>query len=196
MMADFEKALAYTLKHEGGWADDPADPGGATNFGITLKTARKHGVKSKEDLRAIPMEVVRLIYYDGYWHFDAVGDQRVATKLFDMAVNMGPCKAIGLLQLALCDMGCVVDVDGDFGPRTLAAVNSALNQAGLLDALCGASEAHYHAVAEARPASQKFLKGWLKRAAGVPSTEDRLGGASQDRPGGASQDRLEGASHA
>jgi lysozyme family protein len=161
-MADFQKALAYTLKHEGGWSDDPADPGGATMQGITLATARNYGIETREALRAISQEKVAEIYGAGYWLFGQVDDQRVATKLFDMAVNMGAAAAVKILQLAV-----LAAPDGKWGPKTLAATNAADPKV-LLAALCRGSAERYRAIVEKRPASAKFLKGWLRRAAGVP----------------------------
>jgi lysozyme family protein len=165
-MADFAKALAYTLRHEGGWSDDPADPGGATNFGITLKTAQRYGIRTKEELRAMGLERVAEIYEAGYWLFGGVEDQRVATKLFDMAVNMGPGTAIRLLQRALFPPGG--PVDGRWGPGTLSATNG-LGAETLLPRLCHQSAERYKDIAARRPASAKFLKGWLRRAVEVPN---------------------------
>jgi lysozyme family protein len=168
-MADFQKALAYTLAHEGGWSDDPADPGGATNFGITLKTAQRFGVKTKEELRRITPERVAEIYEAGYWKYGGVEDQRVATKLFDMAVNMGPATAGKLLLRALCLPSGASGADRTpDASATFGDVNAA-GAAALLVRLCLESEAHYRAIVKRRPASAKFLKGWLKRANEVPN---------------------------
>jgi lysozyme family protein len=162
-VADFKKALAYTLRHEGGWADDPDDPGGATNFGITLKTAQRYGIRTKEELRRIAPERVAEIYEAGYWRHGGVRDQRVATKLFDMAVNMGHGGATDVL----------VDAAGPifkgFGLTSGAVMHiNTLDPKKFLAALCKAAEKRYRAIVVRRPASARFLKGWLKRAAGVP----------------------------
>lgn len=167
-MACFLMALPYVLKHEGGWADDPDDPGGATNFGITLAVARKHGVPDKAALRAISQEKVAAIYRAGYWQFDGIQDQRVATKIFDMAVNMGPATAVTLAQRSVNEVGGSVRVDGDYGLQTEGGINFVLPDA-LLDALCQASAQRYHRIVDLRPSSAKFLRGWLKRAASIPS---------------------------
>jgi lysozyme family protein len=161
-MADFAKALAYTLRHEGGWSDDPDDPGGATNYGVTLKTAQRYGISTKEQLRAIGQAKVADIYRDGYWRFDGVDDQRVATKMFDMAVNMGPGAANKLFARALDFAGAAAS------PAALAAAANCREANRLLASLCDESAAHYRAIAAKRPASAKFLKGWLRRAAEAP----------------------------
>jgi lysozyme family protein len=167
-MAKFEPALAYTLKHEGGWSDDPADPGGATNYGITLKTAQRHGIATKEALKTITPEQVAAIYKADYWRFDGINNQRVATKLFDMAVNMGLETAIKLSQRAINANGIVLTIDGRLGSVTLAALNNC-ELVLLMQLLCAVSADYYRKIVAKRPASQKFLKGWLKRAAEVPN---------------------------
>ena len=166
-MADFDRALAYTLAHEGGWADHPRDPGGPTNFGITLKTAQRYGIRTAAELRAMTPEKVAEIYRDGYWRFGAVADQRVATKLFDMTVNMGLGAAVGLLQAALRSLGHDVAVDRALGATTLAAVNATPPDR-LLASLCVQSEAHYRSIVARTPGHSVFLKGWLTRAKAVP----------------------------
>jgi lysozyme family protein len=175
------QTLGNSLKHEGGWSDDPADPGGATNYGITLKTAQRHGIATKQELKVISRYKVEAIYYADYWRFDGINNQRVATKLFDMAVNMGLSAAVRLVQKAVVmahkqgtlakphpQQGKSVDIDGQFGPLTALAINSS-DPAELLKLLCDMSADRYRAIADNRPASQKFLKGWLKRASEVPN---------------------------
>lgn len=173
-MAALEPALAWVLKHEGGWADDPDDPGGATNHGITLVKAQQHGVMTKDELRVIPAAKVAEIYQQDYFRFyEGLDDQRAATKIFDLAVNMqttgsrGP--ATRLVQEALNTLGASLAVDGCWGPKTLASVNAA-NPDQLLQQLCLEAAEHYQALVAKRPASQKFLNGWLKRAADLPPT--------------------------
>lgn len=166
--ASFDLALPYTLRNEGGWANFASDPGGATNYGITLETARKYGIADAEALRNITPEQVAAIYRAGYWRFDGVDDQRVATKLFDMAVNMGPQAAVRICQSCLNDAGAALEVDGRFGLVTLECLN-AVRPALILSLLCTKSADYYRAIVAKRPESVKFLRGWLKRAAEVPA---------------------------
>jgi len=91
-MGNLALCLPVTLKFEGGWSDNPRDPGGATMDGITLATFRRYrpGAK-KEDLRAISPEVRQVIYNDGYWR-PIAGDTLAAgvdLAAFDYAVNSG-----------------------------------------------------------------------------------------------------------
>ncbi|HRE19771.1 MAG TPA: glycoside hydrolase family 108 protein [Rhabdaerophilum sp.] len=123
MKATFDHALAVVLGHEGGYVDHPADPGGATNFGITLATlSRWRGMEvTKADVRALERDEAAAIYRARYW--DAVrGDELpvgVDLTLFDFAVNSGPSRAISTLQEVL---GVVVD--GRIGPVTMEALGT------------------------------------------------------------------------
>jgi uncharacterized protein (TIGR02594 family) len=121
----FEHALAHILQMEGGWADDPYDPGGPTNFGITLATyAKDKGVavtadnfaQLKSELRSLRLDTVRRIYFQSYWQPAAcsVMPPALAFFHFDAAVNHGVLGAARLLQETV---GAVID--GEIGPETL-----------------------------------------------------------------------------
>lgn len=166
-MASFEEALPWVLSHEGGWSNDPADPGGATNYGITLATAQKHGIPDAEALKIITPEQVAAIYRSGYWCFSGLVNQAVSTKLLDMAVNLGPYAAIRIVQDVLNAMGADLAEDGHWGSKTEAAANAAPADR-LLDHLCRDLADYYLNLASRRPASGKFLKGWLRRAEDRP----------------------------
>ena len=97
-----EKALEFTLKHEGGFVNHPNDPGGATNMGITLGTAKAYGVDNdgdgdtdEEDIRNLSLDTVIQIYKDRYWNAANCGDYNwdYAIALFDTAVNCGVGRA-------------------------------------------------------------------------------------------------------
>ena len=93
-------------------------------------------------------------------HGDDFADQAVATKLFDMAVNMGPGKAIKLAQAS-----AGVPDDGIFGPKTFRALNVTGDAVQpLLTSICSTQVGFYRGIVMARPKSQKFLAGWLVRA--------------------------------
>ena len=92
-MKDFEKALAFTLKWEGGYSNDPRDPGGETNFGIS-KRSYPH-----EDIKGMTLERATKIYYENYW-IKAKCDMHCFPMniiLFDTAVNCGRTRARKLL---------------------------------------------------------------------------------------------------
>ncbi|OBQ74523.1 glycoside hydrolase family 108 protein [Mesorhizobium erdmanii] len=136
MDRNFARALALVLKSEGGWSDNPADPGGATMKGVTLANFRRY-VKadaSKADLRKIGDGQVATVYRRFYW--DAVAGAElpdgVDYAVFDFAVNSGPGRAAKYLQASVG-----VSQDGRVGPATLAAVRA--RPAGVVvDQLCDA----------------------------------------------------------
>lgn len=166
-MADFARALPFILSHEGGWSDDQDDPGGATNYGITLETARRHGIEDKEDLLKISQAKVAEIYRKDYWRFNRVYSQEVAAKIFDMAVNFGLRTAVKLVQGVMNGMGCTLSEDGIWGTHTEDCVN-AVEPHRMLKLLCDASADRYRSIVAHRPASAKYLNGWLLRASSLP----------------------------
>jgi len=119
-MMDFDTAFTTLLKHEGGFSDHAADPGGKTRYGITEAVAREAGYRG--DMRELPLDLAKRIYKDRYW--DAVRadelPEAVRYAVFDAAVNSGPRQAILWLQRAVG-----VKDDGVIGPQTLAAVRAA-----------------------------------------------------------------------
>ncbi|MFM1814310.1 MAG: hypothetical protein RLZ98_1005 [Pseudomonadota bacterium] len=124
----FDTALRHVLEMEGGYTDDPYDPGGPTNLGITLATLAAHkGIavsadtvgELKKQIKAISRETETEIYRSRYWRPSKAQDlpRPVALFHFDAAVNQGVGTAARMLQEA-----AGVDVDGSIGPLTRAAV--------------------------------------------------------------------------
>ena len=150
-MADFNLAIPVVLANEGGLVDNPSDPGGLTNFGISQRSY------PNVDIRALTPEMAADIYRRDYWKFDAVDSQALCTKIFDMYVNMGH-SAVRILQTCLG-----VTADGLWGPGTCAAVNAAGDD--LLNTYRQALARHYQNLVLANPALAQFLNGWLRRAA-------------------------------
>lgn len=153
----FEAALAVIFRHEGGYADHPSDPGGATMMGITQGTlaAWRGRAVTKAEVRALAREEAAAIYRARYW--DAVrGDDLPAgldLALFDLAVNSGPGRAIRMLQGVLD-----VPVDGRLGPITLGAALEA-DPAATIRALCAARRAFLGRL----PTFPAFGRGWTRR---------------------------------
>ena len=156
----FQRAVAEILEHEGGYVNDPQDPGGETNYGITRTTARAHGYRG--DMRAIPMSVVHRIYRRSYWA--AVrGDELprgVDLAVFDFAVNSGPHRAAEFLQRAVG-----VDDDGKIGPVTLRAV-SASDPGKLIRAISGDRLAWLRTLRT----WPRFGRGWTRRVQSIERT--------------------------
>lgn len=173
-----DRALPFVLRWEGGFVDHPADPGGRTNRGVTQKVYddwRARQGAARRDVKAIDDAEVHAIYESGYWlppRCDLLAEPLDLVQ-FDTAVNMGPGRAVRLLQKAL---GC--GVDGDFGPATRRAVDACREEPGAaVIAYCDAREAYYRGLAEKNPKLRVFLKGWLNRLgalrheAGLPGHE-------------------------
>ena len=121
---NFDQAFHQLLGHEGSFVDHPADPGGATMWGITERVARANGYKGH--MRDFPVSLAKQIYRASYW--DAVqADQLPAPvrySVFDAAVNSGVSQSVKWLQRALG-----VSDDGAIGPKTLAAAQAVDGQA-------------------------------------------------------------------
>jgi lysozyme family protein len=150
------------LKSEGGYVNNPADPGGMTNLGVTKATWENWvGRESDEaEMRGLTPEKVEPLYKKKYW--DAVrGDEiengGVAYLLFDFAVNAGVGRSIKTLQTAVG-----VTPDGGFGPMTMAAVQ-ATDPVDLIERFSQAKEDFYRSLTT----FATFGKGWLNRVADV-----------------------------
>ena len=171
----FNRAVAVVLSHEGGFSNHGSDPGGATNHGISLRWLKTQGLYGDldddgdvdiEDILAIDIGHATRIYREKFWqknHYDRVIDCDVATKVFDMSVNMGAYQAHKILQRALNSIGDRLAVDGVIGPITVAATNTA-NPDDLLEALRHEQRLFYLSLIKRRPSLAVFEKGWLRRA--------------------------------
>jgi lysozyme family protein len=147
----FEQAVAIVLKHEGGYSNDPRDPGGETRFGISKRAY------PDLDIRNLKVADAENIYRRDYWDTLRPDElpQELAICLFDCAVNMGRDKAIRLLQRA-----CGVAQDGVMGGNTIAAANR------LVDPVVRFSAERVIAYTGIR-GFDTFGKGWLRRTVAV-----------------------------
>jgi lysozyme family protein len=172
----FESSLPFVLRWEGGFVDNPADPGGRTNKGVTQKVYdrwRQQQGLPQRDVKLLEDAEMNAIYRAGYWippRCDLL-ESTLDLVQFDTAVNMGVGRAIRFLQTAV---GC--GVDGDFGPGTQRAVASC-DQGSTIAAYCDLREAYYRRLVEKNPRLGVFLKGWMNRLnalrneAGLPGFE-------------------------
>lgn len=180
----FEKAIETVLQHEGGFVDDKDDPGGATNFGVSLRFLLSKGELDRDedgfldfdfdkdgdidafDVSSMTLEDAIMIYRDFWWDkngYDELPDP-VAIKVFDLAVNMGSRQAHKHLQRALRANGCAdIAEDGVLGPMTRRATLSG-DPLSILAALRSEAAGFYRVLAATKPVRQKYLKGWLVRA--------------------------------
>lgn len=156
---NFDKAIAVVLRDEGGYECDPNDPGGETNFGISKRSY------PDIDIKSLTIDDAKAIYKRDFWDNNGYGriiDPSIATKVFDMAVNMGPREANTLLQRALVTIGADIVVDGDLGPKSLAAINAS-DPAILLVVFRTDLIAYYMKLITLHPSDKEFIKGWLRR---------------------------------
>ena len=161
-MADlFDACLAFTLAQEGGYVDDPYDPGGATNMGITLATLRhwEHDpALGPANVQTMTRQTAAAVYRTLYWnalHGDSL-PPGVDLSTFDFGVNAGTRRSAELLQQALGFLGD--QVDGCIGPETLRAVTQA-DVAEMIGALAERQTTYYRGLAE----FDRFGRGWLDR---------------------------------
>ena len=161
MISNWDNAFKLMLKSEGGYVNNPADPGGMTNLVVTKATWENWvGRESDEaEMRGLTPEKVEPLYKKKY--FDAVrGDELPAGLdylMFDFAVNAGAGRAIKTLQTAVG-----VTPDGGFGPITMAAVKS-VNPVELIERFSQAKEDFYRSLTT----FSTFGTGWLNRVADV-----------------------------
>ncbi len=172
-MADFAKAFALTMKAEGGYDNDPQDPGGETYKGIARKMNSKWDgwitidmMKKEKNFPANLTNNVKLqenikaFYEVNYWdkvQGDKINDQDIAESIFDFAVNAGPITSIKLAQITVN-----AEPDGVIGPMTLEKIN-ADDRRSFLAIFALNKIARYVSICNKRPESKKFFFGWVKR---------------------------------
>lgn len=174
-MSQFKPAFEFLLPHEGGFT---IDSGGPTKFGVSQKS---YPSMSTEEIRNLTIAEAESIYRRDFWEpnrYGALDSQPLSSKIFDLAVNMGPGTANKLLQGAIKLCGLTVACDGVIGPQTLEAANKAPEPM-LMRNLVALAVARYRQLADDNEHLQQYLAGWIKRASAVPLAEpvaDVLGG--------------------
>ena len=171
-MSDFNDAIPTVLRHEGGFVDSPNDPGGATNFGVSLRWLKAKGLLEEleeQDKTQDEVLVVRSLtkeqaagFYKAYWwdfyKYQNLFAQSVATKVLDTAINMGASRAHRILQ------GIVgVVPDGVLGPKSFAEAN-AMSPSVLVVKFQTAQAQFYRDLVVRNPKLEEFISGWLNRA--------------------------------
>ncbi len=169
------------VAREGGFVDDPDDPGGATKYGVTVHTMRRLGLDltgdgqvDASDVRKMTATQATDIYEEHYFRRPGIArlPHVLQPTVFDMYVNAG-ANAVRILQRLVTAMGFPAVDDGIIGPKTVAAVAAAAGAAPrhIADAYAIARRNYYYALADARPASRKYARrrdggkgGWITRA--------------------------------
>ena len=176
-MASFNVFFSTLLKFEGGYVNDPDDPGGATNKGITLDTFATCARNllaidpTLDNLKALTDDQAGKIYKALYWdkvRGDDIGLQELANIVFDFYVNAGG-HATRLLQDTMNAAGAqpAISVDGIIGSGTIQALQR-LDQTGVYRRYKQGRIAYYQDLAASHPGVAKFLNGWLNRVNAFP----------------------------
>lgn len=192
--ARWQAVCARILAVEGGYVNDAADPGGATNFGISLRflvaEERLHPSLAAEfdingdtvingvDIHGMSREDAEDLYRDAFWEdtgFDTL-PLPFDAALTDEGVNAGPGSAVKLLQLALNSQFRTslfltpIGVDGGLGPNTRDRLAKALAQFGqgaCIDAYRAQAAGRYRDLVTKDPSLERFIDGWLNRASSL-----------------------------
>ncbi|WP_108484279.1 holin-associated N-acetylmuramidase [Oceaniglobus ichthyenteri] len=169
------------VDREGGYVNDPDDPGGATKYGVTIGTMRRLGLDltgdgrvTAADVKHLTLDQARQIFVQHYFEKPGIGalPPVLHPSVFDMYVNAGN-NAVRILQRLLNEMGQQIAVDGVIGPQTVGAAAWAADVAPdhLVDAYGIARRNYYYDLADRRAASRKYARrrdggkgGWITRA--------------------------------
>jgi len=154
---EFKDAIKVILKHEGGYVNDPVDPGGETNMGISKK-AYPH-----LDIKNLTEDDVSDIYHQDYWMKAKCHSIPDSLRLiyFDMVVNMGKSRAVKILQTAITAKGVKTDIDGGIGPQTIKNAEKSKLEASRLRSY---RVKYYADLVNRKPTLGKYWYGWYKRS--------------------------------
>lgn len=167
------------MNNEGGLTKNPADPGGITNMGISLRFLREvdaetlkrigiFGEVTEQTIVDLTHDQAEKLYYSEFWlnaPFEKVMNTSLAKYIFDMSVNHGLRQAVKLTQRACCSAQKLRDYvkdDGLFGPKTLQAINYASFM--LIPPMISERTGFMRQLVAVNPKLEVFLEGWLNRA--------------------------------
>ncbi len=197
-MADFEIALARTLRFEGGYANNPNDTGGETYRGIARKfhstwpgwqiidTAKSNpafpaSLEANPFLQSLVVDFYRIEFWNKL-SGEQIRCQPIANELFDCEVNMGHPTAVRILQLSLNDLSesgdALIAVDGVMGPSTLDTLNSRVGTESarviaLLTLMLVLRATRYAQIIASSPSQKQFAVGWFSRLFNEPEIQHR-----------------------
>lgn len=158
----FNRCLKVVLINEGGYSNNPADPGGSTNKGITQSVYDNYRIKKELPIQSVKLitdDEVHDIYYSLYWkpmNLESISDDGLVLQAYDFGVNAGIRMSIKVLQRIL-----KTNDDGFIGPNTLKLINEF--DGDLLAVFIEKRKAFYTILAKNKPALSIFLKGWIRR---------------------------------
>jgi len=155
MKVTFNEIIEVVLKHEGGYVNDPKDPGGETNFGISKRAY------PDVDMKTLTKEGAKDIYKRDYWDRNHCGDlpDELRHVYFDMCVNMGRARATKIMQETANTKGADLKVDGGMGPKTIGALKNVE-----LERVRAYRVKYYVNLIDRKPDLAKFYFGWFRRS--------------------------------
>lgn len=172
-MSQFQSAVDMVIANEGGLSVDESDPGGVTNFGISLRflkqvpvdNLRKYGIDTdvtENTIKELNLPQAKAIYTCEFWdffRFKEIEDQLLANYVFDCAINPNPASAFRFLQRAIWTYAGYEKIkdDGIMGSKTIALAN-AYGRC-LIRSMMSERAAWYRS-----HANERYLEGWLRRA--------------------------------
>ncbi len=175
-MADFDSAYKKMLNHEGGYVNDPQDPGGETYKGVARKMHSKwpgwdlidmakqqSSFPKNLDKDAELQEMIFDFYKTNFWNVvkgDDLENQQVAESIFDFGVNAGNATSARLAQMVV-----EAKVDGVIGKITTQRLNE-FDPDHFLASFALAKIARYVSIVKKRPTSRKYFYGWVRRTIG------------------------------
>ena len=158
----FQIAFARTIGVEGGYVNDPSDPGGETKYGVSK---RAH---PWEDIKNLTIECAQEIAYADYWkplRLDDVQSELMAAEIFDTAYNCGIGTAALIVQRSLNFIGENLIQDGILGERTIARLNfwATKDPVSLFKCLNGFQFIYYVDCVRSNQTQMKYSRGWMQR---------------------------------
>lgn len=174
----FELAVNFVLKHEGGYVNNPKDPGGATNYGVSLSFIKSMGIDvnldgyiDAKDIEGLTKDNAKEIYKQYFWdpnNYCHINDIVLGSKFFDMCVNLGSVRANKIVQkcINILYSGALV-VDGVLGPISLSYINKAASEGFSPELMIEVQKGcamFYELLVDMHPDLIIFLKGWLARS--------------------------------
>jgi lysozyme family protein len=178
-MAQFEPSVAHVLKNEGGLSRNPADPGGITNFGISLRFLREvhedilkrigiFGEVTEKTIEELTQDQAEKLYFSEFWlkaPFDKIMNNALGIYIFDMSVNHGLVQAVKITQRACCAAQKIKDFvkdDGVMGSKTIQAINHTSFM--LIPPLISERSCFMRQCVAVNPKLEIFLEDWLTRS--------------------------------
>ena len=155
MKVTFEEIIGVVLEHEGGYVNDPKDPGGETKYGVSKRAY------PNEDIKNLTEEGAKDIYRRDYWERYRCAELPESLRhiYFDMCVNMGAGRATMFMQETANAKGANLKIDGGMGPMTVGAMKSVE-----LERVRAYRVKYYVTLIERKPDLAKFYFGWFKRS--------------------------------